>query len=237
MFIFYNLIMLEKILKEYNLEKNKIAKLNQLRKIVLEYNEHTNLTSIVKEEEFNVKHILDSISIIKFYNLEKKNILDVGSGGGLPGLVLSIVLEDSKITMIDSNNKKINFIKHAIKELKLENAFTIYSRVEDAKIDKEFDITLSRAVAPLNILLEITMPTVKLKGKLIYYKGINLANELPKKWEETEKKLGIEFNEIKTFNLDNETNRSFISFTKVKIINNFIKRDYSQIKKKPIFGL
>ena len=78
--------MLENLLKDFNLPIEKINQLNKLRKICLEYNIHTNLTSIIKEEEFNIKHILDSIEILNYYELEKKNILDVGSGGGFGGI-------------------------------------------------------------------------------------------------------------------------------------------------------
>lgn len=227
--------MLKELLKKYNLDNEKIDLLNQLREIVLEYNQHTNLTSLKDEEEFNIKHILDSLSILDFYDLDSKSILDVGSGGGFPGLALSIVLPNSEITMIDSNNKKIEFIDRAIKKLNLSNSSTIYSRVETADIDSKFDVVISRAVAPLNILLEITFFASKKDGKLIYYKGINLKDELPNKWNNVEDKLGIEFEKIEEFNLDKELKRTFISFKKIKDIKNFKKREYSHIKKTPIF--
>lgn len=227
--------MLKNLLKEYKLNDKQIDLLNQLRGLVTEYNKHTNITSIIEEKEFNEKHILDSISIVKFYDLENKTILDVGSGGGLPGLVLAIVVPSSKITMLDSNNKKIEFINYAIKELELKNSSTIYSRIEVSDTVEKYDIVLSRAVSPLNILLEITSPSVKVNGELIYYKGINLEQELPKKWEIVKEKLGIDFIEINTFNLNDSTIRKFISFKKINSKRKTQIRDFSQIKKKPIF--
>ena len=227
--------MLKNLLKEYKLNDKQIHLLNKLRGLVIEYNKHTNITSIIEEKEFNEKHILDSISIVKFYELENKTILDVGSGGGLPGLVLAIALPSSKITMLDSNNKKIEFINYAIKELELKNSSTIYSRIEVSDTVEKYDIVLSRAVSPLNILLEITSPSVKVNGELIYYKGINLEQELPKKWEIVKEKLGIDFIEINTFNLNDSTIRKFISFKKINSKRKTQIRDFSQIKKKPIF--
>ena len=135
--------MLKELLKDYNISEEKIAKLNELREFCLEYNKHTNLTSITDEHEFNVKHTLDSVSILKYHELDNKKILDVGSGGGFPGLVLAILLDDSNITMLDSNNKKTKYIDEAIAHLGLTNASTINARIEEANLEEKFDITLS----------------------------------------------------------------------------------------------
>ncbi len=226
--------MLENLLKSYKLSNEQVNSLNKLRELCIDYNKHTNLTSITNEEEFNIKHILDSISILNFYDLNNKSILDVGSGGGFPGLVLAIVLPESKITMLDSNNKKIEYIKYAIKELSLKNAFVIYSRVEEANISEMFDVTLSRAVAPLNILLEIISFSVKINGKVILYKGLNINDELPKSWKSV-KKLGLEFNEINDFNLDEKTIRKIIDFNKISKTEKQYPRDYQKIKSNPIY--
>ncbi len=227
--------MLNEILKEFNLSESKIEKLNQLREVCLEYNEHTNLTSITDEEEFNVKHILDSLSILKFHNLEGKKILDVGSGGGFPGLVLAIVLDDSEVVMIDSNNKKTKYIDYAINELGLTNASSINNRIEEADLVEGFDFVLSRAVAALNILIEITASSIKVGGEGIYYKGSNLNEELTHDWTHVKKRLGLEVSQTNSFFLNEETERKIISFKKVKETEEGYPRHYSQIKKKPIF--
>ncbi len=227
--------MLKELLKYFNLTDKQLDKLNKLREVCLEYNKHTNLTSITNEEDFNIKHILDSISIIKFFELNNKKILDVGSGGGFAGLVLALVLEDSNIIMLDSNNKKTKYIDYAINELGLTNASTINARVEEANIYEAFDITLSRAVAAQNILLEITASTIKVGGMGIYYKGTNLDDEINTDWKNVESKLGLSFNKIDDFDLDEETTRKFISFDKIKSTDKEYPRHYSQIKKKPIY--
>ncbi len=227
--------MLREILKEFNLSEDKIEQLNKLREVCLEYNKHTNLTSIIDERDFNIKHILDSISIINLYELNNKKILDVGSGGGFPGLVLAIVLEDSEIVMLDSNNKKTKYIDHAISELGITNASTINARVEEAGISETFDVVVSRAVAALNILLEITADTVKQEGEAIYYKGSNLSEETTSNWNVVEDNLGLKYSDEKTFILDVDTERKFISFTKTSKTKEGYPRHYSQIKKKPLF--
>ncbi len=227
--------MLKEIIKEFELSDDKIEKLNKLREVCLEYNKHTNLTSITNEHDFNVKHILDSLSILKFYELNNKKILDVGSGGGFPGLVLAIVLEDSEVVMLDSNNKKTKYIDHAISELGLTNAKTINSRVEEANIDESFDVVTSRAVAALNILLEITAATINVGGLGIYYKGSNLNEETASNWNDVNNKLGLVVNKEDTFILEDGVERKLLSFTKTKSTAEGYPRHYSQIKKKPIF--
>lgn len=227
--------MLKELIKDFNLSEEKINKLNELRDICLEYNKHTNLTSITDEEEFNVKHILDSLSILKFVDLEGSNILDVGSGGGFPGLVLAIVLDNSKVTMLDSNNKKTKYIEYAISELKLKNATTINARVEESDTKEKYDVVLSRAVASLPILLEITADTLMVGGEAIYYKGSNLDEEVPTEWQLVEDTLGLSFNNIYNFKLDESTERKIISFSKINSCKIGYPRDYSRIKSKPIY--
>lgn len=227
--------MLKEILKNFNLTEEQLDKLNKLREVVLEYNTHTNLTSITDEEEFNVKHILDSLSILSFYDLNNKNILDVGSGGGFPGLALAIAVPTSTITMLDSNNKKTQFIEHAIKELGLTNASTIHSRVEESDVEEKYDVVVSRAVAALNILIEITAFAAKIEGKLIYYKGANAGLELTEDWSKIKKLLGVELTNDNTFTLDNETERRLVEFTKISKTHKDYPRAYAQIKKNPIY--
>lgn len=224
--------MLEKILKEFNIETKKIEKLNKLRELVIEYNKHTNLTSITDIEEFNIKHILDSIYISKYYQLDNKNILDLGSGGGFPGLVLAIIYDSSKVKMLDSNKKKTDFVDFAISELNLKNAKTIHSRAEEYK-NELFDIVVSRAVAPLNVLIEISSNLVEVNGKVIFYKGSNIDVELPKSWKNFNTNLGLYFDKQINYQI-RENKRTFISLVKKNKNKEGYPRMYGQIKKSPI---
>ncbi|NQX83485.1 MAG: 16S rRNA (guanine(527)-N(7))-methyltransferase RsmG, partial [Mycoplasmataceae bacterium] len=185
------------------------------------------------EKEFNLKHILDSIEIIKHYDLKNKSIIDVGSGGGFPGLVLAIVLDKSKLILIDSNKKKIDYINFVVKELGLNNVKTINNRVEE--INFKADVVVSRAVAPLNILLEITHHLVNKKGYLIFYKGSNVKKELPINMIKIENELSIKFIENKEYILDDMVKRSFICFEKNIIIKKREVRTFSQIKTIPLY--
>ncbi len=227
--------MLATLLKEFNISDEKITLLNRLRELCLEYNKHTNLTSITNEEEFNLKHIYDSLLISKTTNLSNKRILDVGSGGGFPGLVLAIVFDESDIVMIDSNNKKTKYIDYIINELDLKNASTINSRIEEAKLNESFDLVTSRAVASLNVLLEITAAAVKVDGEAIYYKGSNIQDELTSDWLLIENELGLKFIDNAMHELDSETNRYFVKFLKMKNTKPKYPRHYSKIKKTPLY--
>ncbi len=226
---------LNKLLKKFDISDSKIEKLNKLRDICLEYNKNVNLTSITEKHDFNIKHILDSISILSFYELNNKKILDVGTGGGFPGLVLAIILDKSEITMLDSNNKKIKYVNYVTKKLNIKNVSTINSRIEETNINEKFDVVVSRAVASLNVLLEITAFSIKIGGKAIYYKGSNLEEEIPDNWTVIENLLGLKLDSINDFNLDTDIVRKIISFDKIKRTNKEYPRHFSQVVKNPIY--
>ena len=124
---------------------------------LIEYNTHTNLTRIVEHDEVMIKHFLDSLLISKIASLDGKNILDIGSGAGFPGIPMKIISKNSNITMLDSNNKKTKFLNELILKLGLKDASAILDRAEDlVKTKREsFDLVTARAVARLNILVEL----------------------------------------------------------------------------------
>ena len=224
------------MLKEFLEKKSLIEyyeKLIQLRDLTLEYNKTTNLTAIRNPEEFDLKNIIDSLLPVEEFDFDEKTILDVGTGGGFPGLVLAIIFPKSKFYLLDSNNKKIKWIDYAINELNISNVETIYGRVEDIDT-QQFDVVVSRAVASLPILLEIVSPKIKLGGKALFYKGVNLEQETPEDWNKISP-LGLVKKEIFEKKLDIETNRTFIVFEKEKETKKEYPRMYSQIKKKPIY--
>ena len=158
---------------------NMKQQLEEYANFLLEYNEHTNLTAIKTKEEVYLKHFYDSLTLTKIANLEKGSLLDVGTGAGFPGLVLAIIFPNLDVTLLDSNNKKIAFLKECITKLQIKNAHTVYSRAEDyTKIHREsFDFVTSRAVAELRILLELNIPAVKVNGLFLAMKG-NIETEL-----------------------------------------------------------
>lgn len=149
--------------------------------LLLEWNEKINLTAITKPEEIVLKHFIDSIIVANSIAHNSK-IVDVGTGAGFPGIPLKIVRPDLQITLLDSLNKRINFLKDVIENLHLENIETAHARVEEygknKKVRETFDIATSRAVANMSVLAEYMLPLVKVNGKCILLKGSQIEEEL-----------------------------------------------------------
>lgn len=162
------------------IEVKNIEKFYKYMQLLLEWNEKINLTTIVEPEQIIVKHFLDSLTIKKYIE-DKKNIIDVGTGAGFPGMPLAIE-KNNNVTLLDSLNKRINFLNDVKEKIGLENVVTVHSRAEDAAKDKKyrecFDYAVSRAVAPMNVLLEYLLPFVKVGGKVICMKGPNVKEEM-----------------------------------------------------------
>lgn len=162
------------------IEVKNIEKFYKYMQLLLEWNEKINLTTIVEPEQIIVKHFLDSLTIKKYIE-DEKNIIDVGTGAGFPGMPLAIE-KNNNVTLLDSLNKRINFLNDVKEKIGLENVVTIHSRAEDAAKDKKyrecFDYAVSRAVAPMNVLLEYLLPFVKVGGKVICMKGPNVKEEM-----------------------------------------------------------
>ncbi len=152
--------------------------LNKFYQLLIEWNKKINLTRITQEEDVYLKHFYDSLTIVKAIDLSKKETLcDVGSGAGFPGIVLKIVFPNLKVTLIDSLQKRVNYLNSIIKELDLTDIEAIHSRGEDYK--QKFDIVTARAVANIEKLLTYTMHLVSKDGMFIAMKG-NIDDELTK---------------------------------------------------------
>ena len=214
---------------------NMKQQLEEYANFLLEYNEHTNLTAIKTKEEVYLKHFYDSLTLTKIANLENGSLLDVGTGAGFPGLVLAIIFPNLDVTLLDSNNKKITFLKECITRLQIKNAHTVYSRAEDyTKIHREsFDFVTSRAVAELRILLELNIPAVKVNGLFLAMKG-NIETELQSSLK-TMQILGCSILEKQEFTLPyNGGVRTLLSIKKEKATDLKYPRTYDKIKKKAL---
>jgi 16S rRNA (guanine527-N7)-methyltransferase len=150
--------------------------------LLVEWNSFMNLTTIIEFEEVLKKHFLDSVSLIKAVDLKEQKILDIGTGAGFPGIPLKIMFPDLKITLLDSLNKRINFLNKVIETLGLTEITAIHGRAEDYAQQKEyrekFDIVVSRAVSNLSTLSEYCLPYTKIGGSFISYKSERLSEEL-----------------------------------------------------------
>ena len=152
-------------------------------RLLQEWNEKINLTAITEDEEVIKKHFIDCIKSFKSEPIRKaKAIIDVGTGAGFPGLPIAIMNQNVKVTLLDSLNKRINFLNLVVKELGLKNVTTIHSRAEDGarkpELREKFDVATSRAVANMAVLSEFCMPYVKKGGYFVALKGPAIDEEL-----------------------------------------------------------
>ena len=162
---------------EYN--QQVLDKFELFYQLLVEWNNKFNLTAITDKNEVEIKHFIDSITSYKYID-NNINIIDVGAGAGFPSIPLAILRPDCKFTLIDSLNKRVTFLNEVISQLNLTNCVCYHSRIEDFALKNKntFDVSIARAVAPLNILLEYTIPLLKINGKLIAYKGSNIDEEI-----------------------------------------------------------
>ena len=213
-------------------------KLEQLEKyygLLVEYNKVMNLTTITEKKEVYLKHFYDSLTLSKIVDLNKEQSLcDLGSGAGFPGLVLKIFYPNLKMVLVDSLNKRINFLNEVIKELDLKNIQAVHARIEDySRSNKEsFDVVTARAVAPLNIVLELGINLVKVGKYFIAMKG-NLDNE--PSFQNSINKLNCSLGNIIKFKLPVEdSSRSLIKIIKNNSTSQKYPRKYNDIKKNPL---
>lgn len=225
-------------LKKLSIEisEEQLNQLNKYYELLVSWNEKMNLTGIIEKDAVFLKHFYDSLTIVKVTNLNNVNSLcDVGTGAGFPGLVLKIIFPSLKVTLIDSLNKRINFLNKVIETLNLKDIETIHARAEEYGINnrEKYDLVTARAVASLNILMEYTIPLVKEKGYFIAMKA-NVETEIEQS-KNALLKLDCHIEQIEKFNLPMEnSNRTIIKIIKNSKTNKIFPRKYNEIKKKPL---
>ena len=219
------------------LDEEQIQKFYKYMELLLEWNEKINLTAIVEPRDVILKHFVDSLTICK--ELQKnKTLADIGTGAGFPGIPVKILRPDLDITLIDSLNKRVNFLTMVIEALKLEKIVALHGRIEDFGKNKEyrekFDYVTSRAVANLSTLSEYMIPLIKIGGKCICMKGSNIDEEL-KNAEKAVKTLGGKIEKVDTFLLpDTDMGRNIILIKKEKATPNKYPRKAGTPTKDPI---
>ena len=226
-------------LKEFNIEINEeqIKSFEKYMNLLLEWNEKINLTAITQPEEVKLKHFVDSLTVLKYINDDDK-VIDIGTGAGFPGIPLKIMKGNTKITLLDSLNKRINFLNIVIETLNLRNIQAIHGRAEEIARNKlyreKYDVAVSRAVANLSTLTEYMLPFVKVGGKCICMKGANVNEELERA-QNAIKELGGEIERVDNFYLsDNDNERNIIVIKKVKETNPKYPRKAGTPSKEPL---
>lgn len=230
--------MLIDYMKEYDLDTKNIDKYERYKELILEYNKHTNLTRITEDDEFNVKHFLDSLSLLKTGKFnEKEKIIDIGTGAGFPGVPLKLYNENLDITLLDSLRKRIDFLDSVIEDLDLQNIRAIHARAEEiARTDEyreQFDIAVSRAVANLSTLTEYAMGFVKVGGYFISQKGPEYEEELKNAKRAIEIMGGVVEDVIHT-PLPNDIDHYIILIKKVKATDKKYPRGGGKPRKSPL---
>lgn len=196
---------------------------------LVQENEKYNLTAITEFEDVVNKHFIDCALAAQYF---KGKVLDVGSGAGFPGIVLAILKPELDILLLDSLNKRINFLNVLIEKLDLKNVRTIHSRIEDLKEKENFDFVTARAVANLSTLSEYLLPFVKVGGKAIIYKGAEFFEEVEKA-QSAIKELGCQLEAIEKFAL-NDMVRAIIIIRKINHTPSKFPRSGNQPRKNPL---
>ncbi len=222
-----------------NMEHEDIEKFRTYKELLLEWNNKINLTAITDEEEVDIKHFLDSLTVLNTgYIKNGDRIIDVGTGGGFPGLPLKIVNNSCEVVLLDSLNKRIKFLNEVIDKLGLKNINSIHGRAEDFGRNEEyrekFDIVVSRAVASLNILSEFCLPFAKVGGHFIAMKGPEIKEEI-KGAERAIKLLGGSIEDQMDMKLPfSDIVHTLIVIKKIKTTSTKYPRNPGKPKKSPL---
>ena len=203
-------------------------------KAMVKQNEVMNLTGITEDTAVAKLHLLDSLTVLSCADLKGKSIIDVGCGAGFPGVPLAIACPEASVTLLDSLAKRMNWLETVVPALGIENARCVTARAEEevTKCRETYDYATSRAVARLNILLELTAPYVRVGGAVLAMKGSAAREELAEA-QNAISKLGLKLEEIRDFTIDGATH-SVIVLRKVKQTPPQFPRRYSKIKQSPL---
>lgn len=227
----------EDVRKHFNIEltTNQLEMFSNYYKKLIEYNKHTNLTTITEETDVYYKHFYDSLTISNFIYNKDGLLCDMGSGAGFPSIPLKICFPNLKITIIDSSNKRIKFLKELVEELKLEGVTLIHSRIEDYALKnlEKFDYVTARALGNLRLISELGIPMLKTNGRFIAMKGSKAYEEL----FEANNILNILNSKVimeHNLELPNEYgSRTIFLIEKTKHVSGY-PRKYQEILKKPL---
>lgn len=236
---FYDL--LDRAAKDVGVEltEEKYNKFISYMRLLQEWNEKINLTAITEDEEIIKKHFIDSIKAFKREEFKNsKNMIDVGTGAGFPGIPIAIINPNIKVTLLDSLNKRVNFLNTVIEKLELKNIVTVHSRAEDGARNKmyreQFDLATSRAVANMSVLSEYCLPYVKVGGRLIALKGPSVSEEIEDSRAAIQK-LGGELEGVMPVEIeDSDLKHNLVIVKKVKPCSKVYPRKAGTISKNPI---
>ena len=230
---------MEKTLKEgltglgLSLSEERQQKLCAFARAMVRKNEVMNLTAITEDTQLAKLHLLDSLTVLCCADLRGKTLIDVGCGAGFPGVPLAIACPEAKITLLDSLGKRVKWLEETLPQLGIE-AECVTARAEEAVAQRRetYDFATSRAVARLNILLELTAPYVKVGGAVLAMKGAAAKEEL-NECAGAIKKLGLQLEEVREFPVDGASH-AVIILRKIAPTPKQYPRRYAKIKQLPL---
>ena len=217
------------------LDEEALKRLEKYADLLVEWNEKINLTAIVDPEGIAVKHFLDCLMIFKYIDIPKgASVIDIGTGAGFPGVVIKIARPDIKLTLMDSLQKRINFLDTLCAELGVE-VTTIHSRAEDItpKQREGYDFAVARAVANMRVLTEYCLPYVKVGGSFVAMKGSTAAEEV-KEATKAISTLGGKLEAENLFELLEFGGRGIINVKKISQTPTKYPRNSGKISKQPL---
>ena len=202
---------------------------------MVKQNEVMNLTGITEDDQVAKLHLIDSLTVLKCADLTGKSLIDVGCGAGFPGVPTAIACPGAKVTLLDSLAKRMNWLETILPQLNVANAECVTARAEEAIVDRRetYDYATSRAVARLNILLELTAPYVKVGGAVLALKGSAAREELEEA-KSAISKLGLQIESVNDFTVDTDTVHTVIVLRKVRSTPAKYPRRYAKIKQAPL---
>ena len=204
---------------ELDITDTQLQQFDDYYRFLVEKNKVMNLTTIIEKEDVVLKHFIDSIYIMKYTDFDEKKVIDIGTGAGFPGIPLAIMNPQTSFVLLDSLNKRINFLNEVCNLCNLSNVITIHGRAEEISRKEEyrekFDYVVSRAVANMSTLLEYCTPFLKVGGQFISYKSGKVEEELSGA-QNAMKILGCKLNISIDFQLTNtDMDRKFVIYDKI----------------------
>ncbi len=222
----------------FSITDKQLFHFSEYRRLLLEWNEKINLTAITSQEEIVLKHFADSLTVLSVIENENSSLIDVGTGAGFPSMPLKIMRPSLKLTLLDSVNKKLNFLRELTEKLELSEVSFFHGRAEDAAQEvahrQAYDFAVSRAVSQLNVLSEYCLPLVKLGGKFVSMKGADANAEIADA-KKAIKTLGGEISDVKQVKIPfTDITHSLIVINKIKETPTIYPRKAGKPLKSPI---